>query len=96
MSRPDDRPTETPTTDRERAADEGAWMARNWLAVAAVSILALVVLALGLLQYTGLVNLFAPIAGTEAGQWAAFAVIALVVAGVAAWSWAALVGDAGS
>ncbi|MCU4741126.1 opsin family protein [Halobacteria archaeon AArc-m2/3/4] len=84
---PDEEPTDTPTRNREQAEEEGAWMGQNWLRIAVVSILGLWVVALGLLQASGLINVFAPIADTQRGQWAAFAVLALVVIGIGAWSW---------
>ncbi|WP_076607689.1 hypothetical protein [Natronorubrum thiooxidans] len=90
MSEPDREPTETPTTSRDEAEAEGQWMARNWLGIAVVSILSLVILALALMQWTGLVNVFAPIAETEGQQWGAFFVLALVVIILGGWSWKAI------
>ncbi|RQG90079.1 hypothetical protein EA462_08755 [Natrarchaeobius halalkaliphilus] len=92
MSEPDREPTEKPTTDREEAEREGRWMARNWIAIAVVSILAALLLAVGLLQATGLVDLFAPVVGTEGQQWGVFAILAVVVIAIAGWSWSAIVG----
>ncbi|WP_252698266.1 hypothetical protein [Natronosalvus vescus] len=91
MSKPDDRPTETPTEDSEDARQEGRWMARNWLAVAVVSIFTMVVLALAMLQATGLIEVPVPFTEAEGGQWAVLAVIAVVVLATGAWSWKALV-----
>ncbi|AGB37726.1 hypothetical protein [Natronococcus occultus] len=91
MDEPDKEPTEKPTEDREEAEQEGQWMARNWLGIAVVSILFLLLLALGMMQATGLVDVFAPIADSETGQWAAFGVLALAVLALAGWSWRAVV-----
>ncbi|GAB3017534.1 hypothetical protein [Natronobiforma cellulositropha] len=83
----DREPTETPAESREQAESEGAWMAQNWLRIAVVSILSLWLVALGIMQATGLIDVFAPVASTETGQWAAFGVLALVVIAIAVWSW---------
>lgn len=91
MSKPDEEPTETPTTSREEATEEGEWMFRNWIAVAVVSVLAMVLLVLGLMQWTGLVDIFAPIADSDAGQWGVFVILALLVAGLAVWGWTAII-----
>ncbi|QFU81406.1 hypothetical protein [Natronorubrum aibiense] len=91
MSEPDREPTETPTTDKSEAKADTKSMARNWLGIAVVSILALLVLTLGMLQWTGLVDVFAPIAETEGQQWGAFFVLALVVIVLGGWSWKAIV-----
>lgn len=87
MSDSRDEPTETPTETREQAAEEGAWMAQNWIRVAVVSILLVVVFVVGLMQMTGLMDLFAPIADSEGGQWAAFGVLAAAVAAIGLWAW---------
>lgn len=92
MDEPDERPTESPTTSRDEAEREGKWMAENWIGVAVVSILALVVLVVGMMQWTGVVDVFAPVADSQVGQWAAFGVLALVVVALAAWSWGDLLG----
>ncbi|WP_049920201.1 hypothetical protein [Halobiforma nitratireducens] len=90
MSSPDEEPTENPTTERNEAEREGKWMGRNWLGIAAVSIFGLLLLALGLLQASGLVDVFAPIAETQTQQWAAFAVLVLLWIGLAGWSWSGI------
>ncbi|MFP8953541.1 hypothetical protein ACLI4Z_11280 [Natrialbaceae archaeon A-arb3/5] len=92
MSDPDREPTEKPTSDREEAEREGKWMARNWLGIAVVSILSLLLLAVAMMQVTGLVDVFAPIADTETQQWGAFFVLALIVVILAGWSWKAIIG----
>ncbi|GEM_PF-5369913 len=92
MSDPDQEPTETPTTDTEEAETAGKRMFRNWVGIAVVSILALLVLALAMMQATGLVDVFAPIADSGAQQWGIIAVFALLVLAAAGWSWSAIVG----
>jgi uncharacterized protein YqhQ len=91
MDEPNQEPTEKPTHDSQEAEQEGKWMARNWLGVAVISILTLLLLAVGLMQATGLIDVFAPVADSETGQWAAFGVLALIVVGIAAWSWSAII-----
>lgn len=88
MSERDEEPTDTPAQSREQAEEEGAWMAQNWLRIAVISILGLWLVALGAMQATGLIDVFAPVANTEGGQWAAFGVLALLVIGIGVWSWA--------
>ncbi|MWV39861.1 hypothetical protein [Natrialba sp. INN-245] len=92
MSEPDREPTETPTTDREEAEREGKWMGRNWLGIAAVSIFGLVLIVIALMQATGLMDVFAPVAETEIQQWAIFGVLVLIWLGAAGWSWNAITG----
>ena len=82
-------PTDDPTHDTEEASAEGAQMGRSWLQIAVVATFATLLLAIGLMQATGLVDPFAPIVGSETGQWLAFGVLALVVVGIGAWSWTA-------
>ncbi|ELY94748.1 MULTISPECIES: hypothetical protein [Natrialba] len=84
-------PTEKPTRDAEEAKQEGEQMARNWIAVGVVSIFLLLLIVVGLMQATGLVDVFGPIAETQTQQWAAFAVLALIVVALAGWSWTTLV-----
>ena len=92
MSEPDREPTDKPTHDREEAEHEGQWMARNWLAIAAVSILGVLLLAVGMLQATGPVDVFAPIAETETQQWGVFGVLVVAWLALVGWSWNAIVG----
>ncbi|APW97834.1 hypothetical protein CHINAEXTREME_08595 [Halobiforma lacisalsi AJ5] len=87
MSSPDEEPTQKPTTDRTEAERGNKWMGRNWLGIAAVSILGLVLLVVGMLQATGLVGVFAPVAESETQQWVAFGVLVLIWVALAGWSW---------
>ncbi len=85
-SEPDEEAIDEPTTSPAQEADETAWMVKEGVTIGLIAIGAMVVLGLGLLQGTGLVDLFAPIADTEFGQWAAFAVLVLVGIAVFVWS----------
>jgi hypothetical protein len=85
-SDPDEDAIDEPTTTSAQEADETAWMLKEGVAIGLVSIAAVLVLALGLLQGTGLVDVLAPIADTGLGQWAALGVLVLVVLAVFAWS----------
>lgn len=90
MDEPDQEPTDKPTHDREEAEAEGKWMARNWIGVAIVSILGLWLIMVAVMQATGLMDVFGPVADSETGQWGAFAVIALIWLALAGWSWRAI------
>jgi hypothetical protein len=85
MEEPEEEAVEEPTTDEEQAEKEATWMAKEWVTIATVSILGLLLFALGLMQATGLVDVLAPIADTEAGQWLAFGVLALGAAALFVW-----------
>lgn len=86
MEEPDEDAIEEPTTSEEQAEREATWMVKEWTTIAAISILLLLVLVLGLMQATGVVDLLAPVVDTEIGQWAVFVVIALVVLAIFLWS----------
>ena len=90
MSEPDREPTETTTTSTEEAEEEGQWMARNWIGIAVVSIFSLLLIMLAAMQFTGLIDIFAPIADTEGQQWGVFFVLALILIIVGGWSWKAI------
>ena len=90
MSEPDREPTEKPTTSKEEAESETKWMTRNWIGIAVVSILGLVLLMVGAMQATGLVDVFAPLADAEATQWGVFFVMAVALIILAGWSWKAI------
>ncbi|SDJ45810.1 hypothetical protein [Natronorubrum texcoconense] len=90
MSEPDREPTETTTTSKEEAEEEGQWMARNGIGIAVVSIFSLLLIMLAAMQFTGVIDIFAPIAETEGQQWGVFFVLALIVIIVGGWSWKAI------
>ncbi|MFC4989748.1 MULTISPECIES: hypothetical protein [Saliphagus] len=87
MSDSRDDPTETTTESREQAAEESAWMVQNSIRIGVFSILLVVVFTLGLMQATGLVDVLAPIADSETGQWIAFGVLAAAAAALGVWAW---------
>ncbi|MDF9746771.1 hypothetical protein [Natrinema salsiterrestre] len=85
-SEPDEEAIDEPTTSSAQEADETAWMMKEGVTIGLIAIGATLLLALGLLQGTGRVDVLAPIADTGLGQWAAFAVLVLVAIAVFAWS----------
>lgn len=90
MDEPDQEPTEKPTHDMQEAKQEDQWMIRNWVGIAIVSILGLWLIVIAAMQATGLMDVFAPVADTQMGQWGAFAVLALIWLALAGWSWRAI------
>ncbi|WP_049921512.1 hypothetical protein [Halopiger djelfimassiliensis] len=92
MSDPDREPTEKPTNTKTEAKQEDQRIIRNWVGIAVVSILALWLLVIALMQATGVMDVFGPIADTQTQQWAVFAVLVLVVVALAGWSWRSIVG----
>ena len=88
---PADEPTESPTNTTAQAAAEGSWMRRQWIAIASVSILSLVVVAIVLLQSTGVIDVLGPFGDSTAGQWIVIAVLVAAVAIVATWGWRAVI-----
>ncbi|WP_121741280.1 hypothetical protein [Natronorubrum halophilum] len=90
MSEPDREPTETPTTSKEEAEEDVQWMTRNWIGIAVVSILSLLLLVIAAMQFTGVINVLSPIADTEGQQWGVFFVLALLVIILGGWSWRAI------
>ncbi|MDQ2051278.1 hypothetical protein RBH26_12390 [Natronolimnohabitans sp. A-GB9] len=90
MSDPDREPTEKPTTSKAEAEAEGQWMARNWIGIAVVSILALLLIVVAAMQVTGVMDVFAPIAETETQQWGILFGLAIVLIILAGWSWTAI------
>lgn len=83
---PDEEAVDEPVTDQEDEVEEMAWTVRELTTVTVVSILALVLLAVALLQFSGLVDFMTPLADTPLGQWLALGVVAAGVAGLFVWS----------
>lgn len=79
-------PDQTPTTTEEEAKEEGKELFEGGLRVALVSIVALVLATVGLLQATGLVDLF-PFGGDWTYQWLVFVLLAAVVVAAEIWTW---------
>lgn len=86
MEEPDEDAIEEPTTSEEQAEREATWMMKEWTTIGTISILVLLVLVLGLMQATGLVDLVAPVADTEIGQWSVFVAIVLITLTIFVWS----------
>ncbi len=85
-SEPDEEAIDEPTTSGAQEADETAWMMKEGVAVGLVSIIAVLILALGLMQATGLVNILGPFAAGGLLPWVAFGVLVLVALGAFAWT----------
>ncbi|AEH36826.1 hypothetical protein [Halopiger xanaduensis] len=92
MSEPDREPTKKPTNTKQEAKEEDQWMIRNWIGVAVVSIFGLLLLAVAMMQATGVMDVFGSVAETQTQQWGAFAVLALIWLALAGWSWKAISG----
>lgn len=86
MTETHDDPDQTPTTTEEEAREEGKELLEGGLRVALVSIAALTLAAVGLLQATGLVDLF-PFGGDWTYEWAVFVLLAIVIVAAEAWTW---------
>ena len=80
-------PTETPTEDQQQAKSEGKTQAKNWIRIAVFATFGTFLLALGLLQATGMIDLLAPVVDSQTGQGLVFVVLAAIVFGLGAWSW---------
>ncbi|MGQ3413482.1 hypothetical protein ACT4ML_14605 [Natrinema sp. LN54] len=85
-SDPDEGAIDEPTTSNDQEADEAAWMMKEGITVGLIAIGAMILLGLGLLQGTGLVDFFAPIADSGFGQWIALGVLAMAAIALFAWS----------
>lgn len=85
-SDPDEEAIDEPTTSNAQEADEAAWMMKEGITVGLIAIGAMILLGLGLLQGSGLVDFFAPIADSGFGQWIALGVLALAAIALFAWS----------
>lgn len=87
MNDRDDDPTNSPTQSREQATEEGAWMTQNGIRIAVFSILGTLLLALALMQGTGLIDPLGAVVDTRGGEWAVIAVVGLAVIAIGLWSW---------
>lgn len=86
MSDPGDDPEETPSTTEAEQREEAEVLAQGTLRTALVSIAALLLITLALMQATGLVDLV-PLGDEWALQWLVFLVAAAALVGVELWSW---------
>ena len=86
MSDPGEDPERTPSTTEAEQREEAEVLAKGWLRVAAVSILAVVLTVVGLLQAGGLIDLF-PFGEDWTLEWLVFVLLAAVVVAVELWGW---------
>ena len=86
MSDPADDPEKTPSTTVEEQREEGKMLAKGWLRIASVSIFALLLTVVGLLQATGVIDLF-PFGEGWTVQWLVFVLLAIVLVSVELWTW---------
>jgi len=84
MEEPEEEAVEEPVHSEQDAREANAWATKELTSIAVISIAAFLLLALGMMQFTGLVEL-SPIGGAG-GEIAAFGILVLVVAGLFAWS----------
>lgn len=84
MEEPKEESVEEPVHSRQDAEEANAWMTKELATIGGVSIVAVLLLALGMMQATGLVELV-PGGGTG-WEIVAFGVLVLAVAGWFAWS----------
>lgn len=86
MSDPGEDPEKTPSTTEEEQREEAEVLAKGWLRVATVSILATVLTVVGLLQASGLVDLF-PFGEDWTVEWLVFVLLAALLVGIELWGW---------
>lgn len=77
---------ETPTMSEEKAEEEGKKLTQGLIRVAVVSILSLLLITTGLLQASGVVDLF-PFGEGWTVQWLVFVLLALILIGIEVWGW---------
>lgn len=85
MVEPDEEAVEEPTTEPEQEKEAATWMAMEGTSIAAISILATLLAALAMMQYTGLIDLGQPIANTQIQQWMVWVVLFAFAFGAFAW-----------
>ncbi len=86
MTTPEDDPDQHPTRTEEEAKDEAKVVAKGGVRIAAVSIFATLLTVIGLLQASGLIDLF-PFGEGWTLQWLVFVVIAVFIVALELWSW---------
>lgn len=86
MSDPAEDVEQTPATTEEEEREEGKVLAEGWLRVATVSIFALVLTVVGLLQASGFIDLF-PFGEEWTLEWLVFVLLAAVLVGIELWTW---------
>lgn len=75
-----------PSTSEEEQREEAKVLAEGWLGVTAVSIFAVLLIAVGLLQASGLVDLF-PFGSNWTVEWFVLVALGMVVVAMVAWTW---------
>lgn len=86
MSDSTDDPDKTPSTTEEEQAEEGKALAQGVLRVGAVSIAALLLTIVGLMQATGMIDLF-PFGDDWTVEWLVFVLLAIVLVAAELWTW---------
>ena len=92
MSDSTEDPDKTLTTSEEQAAKEGKEgkegkeLAQGGVRVGVISILSLLLIVIGLLQATGVIDLF-PFGSGWTVQWSIFILLAFVLIGIEVWGW---------
>ena len=76
----------TPTTSEEQAEEEGKELAQGVVRIGVISILSLLLITIGLLQATGVVDLF-PFGEEWTVQWLVFILLGLILIGIEVWGW---------
>ena len=79
-------PDKTPSTTKAEQREDGEALAQGLLRVGIVSIFAIVLTVVGLLQATGYVDLF-PFGDGWTIQWLVFAFLGVVLVSIELWSW---------
>lgn len=79
-------PDKTPSTTEAEQQEEGEAVAQGLIRVAGISIFAIVLTVVGLLQATGYVDLF-PFGEGWTIQWLVFVLLGLILLSIELWSW---------
>lgn len=85
MSDSTEDPDKRPSTTKEEQKEEGVVLMKGVVRIAGISIFATLLTVVGLLQATGLVDLF-PFGEEWTVQWLVFVFLALVLVAVELWS----------
>lgn len=83
---PDPEAIDEPTTDSAQEAREARWALQEGLAIGIVSIFAGVLVAFGLMQATGLIDLPGPIGDSPLAHWTLFVALGAILLAAFAWS----------
>ena len=79
-------PDKTPSTTEAEQREEGEALAQGLVRVAGVSIFAILLTVVGLLQATGYINLF-PFGEGWTIQWLVFVLLGVILVSIELWSW---------